>query len=62
MGVARAEGTLRGEKPRLFDRQQKELHHMYDTGDDLISALTEVFSISQPTVYLMPGRELTRQA
>lgn len=35
---------------------------MYDTGDDLISALTEVFSISQPTVYLMPGRELTRQA
>ncbi|AVH43716.1 hypothetical protein At1D1609_36630 [Agrobacterium tumefaciens] len=35
---------------------------MYDTGDDLISALTEVFSISQPTVYRMSGRELARQA
>ncbi len=35
---------------------------MYDTGDYLISALNEVFSISQPTVYRMPGRELARQA
>ncbi|KDR87654.1 hypothetical protein L905_19365 [Agrobacterium sp. TS43] len=62
MGVARTEGKLRGEKRKLFDRQQKELYHMYDTGDHLISTLTEVFSISQPTVYGMPGRELARQA
>lgn len=62
MGVARTEGKLRGEKRKLFDRQQKELYHMYDTGDHLISTLPEVFSISQPTVYRMPGRELARQA
>jgi DNA invertase Pin-like site-specific DNA recombinase len=57
MAVARAKGKLRGKKPKLSDRQQKELRRMYDTGDYSISDLAELFSISRPTVY----RTLARQ-
>ena len=58
MAVARAKGKLRGKKPKLSERQQKELRRMYDTGDYSISDLAELFSISRPTVY----RTLDRQA
>lgn len=58
MAVARAKGKLRGKKPKLSDRQQKELARMYGTGDYSISDLAELFSISRPTVY----RTLARQA
>ena len=58
MAVARAKGKLRGKKPKLSERQQKELRRMYDTGDYSISDLAELFSISRPTVY----RTLHRQA
>lgn len=58
MAVARAKGKLRGKKPKLSDRQQKELRRMYDIGDYSISDLAEVFSISRPTVY----RALSRTA
>ena len=58
MAVARAKGKLRGKKPKLSERQQKELRRMYDTGDYSISDLAELFSISRPTVY----RTLQRQA
>jgi len=51
MAIARAKGKLRGKKPKLSDRQQKELHRMYNTGDYSISDLAELFSISRPTVY-----------
>lgn len=57
MAVARAKGKLRGKKPKLSERQQKELRRMYDTGDYSISDLAELFSISRPTVY----RTLSRQ-
>ncbi|MFL1495606.1 recombinase family protein [Pseudomonas antarctica] len=57
MAIARAKGKLRGKKPKLSDRQQKELCRMYDTGEYSISDLAEVFSISRPTVY----RTLARQ-
>lgn len=57
MAVARAKGKLRGKKPKLSDRQQKELRRMYETGDYSISDLAELFSISRPTVY----RTLARQ-
>lgn len=57
MAVARAKGKLRGKKPKLTDRQQRELRRMYDTGDYSISDLAELFSISRPTVY----RTLSRQ-
>lgn len=58
MAVARAKGKLRGKKPKLSDRQQRELRRMYDTGDYSISDLAELFSISRPTVY----RTLNRSA
>lgn len=58
MAVARSKGKLRGKKPKLSERQQKELRRMYDTDDYSISDLAEVFSISRPTVY----RTLVRQA
>ena len=57
MAVARAKGKLRGKKPKLSDRQSRELRRMYDTGDYSISDLAEVFSVSRPTVY----RTLQRQ-
>ena len=57
MAVARAKGKLRGKKPKLSDRQQKELRRMYDTGHYSISDLADLFSISRPTVY----RTLRRQ-
>jgi DNA invertase Pin-like site-specific DNA recombinase len=58
MAVARAKGKLRGKKPKLSDRQQKELLRMYDSGNYSISDLAELFSVSRPTVY----RTLRRQA
>ena len=58
MAVARAQGKLRGKKPKLSDRQQKELRRMYDSGNYSISDLAELFSVSRPTVY----RTLSRQA
>ena len=57
MAIARAKGKLRGKKPKLTERQQKELRRMYDTGDYSISDLAEVFSVSRPTIY----RTLARQ-
>ncbi|WP_148431349.1 helix-turn-helix domain-containing protein, partial [Komagataeibacter intermedius] len=57
MAVARAKGKLRGKKPKLSERQQKELRRMYDTGDYSISDLAELFSISRPTVYRTLGRK-----
>lgn len=56
MAVARAKGKLRGKKPKLTDRQQAELCKMHGTGDYSISDLSELFSISRPTVYRTLGR------
>ena len=58
MAIARAKGLLRGKRPKLSDRQQRELRRMHDTGDYSISDLAELFRISRPTVY----RTLVRQA
>lgn len=51
MKIARARGKLRGKKPKLSDKQQRELRRMYDTGDYSISDLAAVFAVSRPTVY-----------
>ena len=58
MAVARGKGNLRGKKPKLSDRQQKEVRRMYDAGDYSISDLGQVFGVSRPTVF----RTLQRQA
>lgn len=57
MAIARAKGKLRGKKPKLSDRQQKELRRMYDTGNYSISDLAELFAVSRPTVYRTLGRQ-----
>ena len=51
MAIARARGRLRGKKPKLSDRQQREERRMHDTGEYAISDLAELFSVSRPTVY-----------
>ena len=57
MAVARAKGKLKGKKPRLSPMQSRELRRMYDTGDYSISDLSDVFTVSRPTIY----RTLARQ-
>ena len=61
MAMALAKGRLRGKKPKLSEKQGKELRHMYDTGEYSISGLADVFSVSRPTIYRtlhrVPGRE-----
>lgn len=51
MAVARAKGKLQGKKPKLSDKQQRELRRMHGTGEYTIADLAEVFSVSRPTVY-----------
>ena len=58
MAIARAKGKLRGKRPKLSDKQQKELRRMHSTRKYSISDLAELFSISRPTVY----RTLARAA
>lgn len=57
MAITRAKGKLRGKKPKLSERQQKELRRMYDTGEFSVSDQGELFGVSRPTVY----RTLARQ-
>src|SRR3546814_1441758 len=59
---ARSKEKLRGKRPKLSDRHQKELRRMYDTDDYSISDLAEVFSISRPTVYRTLGRQSSAPA
>jgi hypothetical protein len=33
MAIARARGKLRGKRPKLSDKQQKELRRMHNSGD-----------------------------
>ncbi len=56
MAIARTKGKLKGKKPKLSNKQHKELRRMYDTGEYSISDLAELFTVSRPTVY----RTLTR--
>ena len=51
MAIARAKGKLRGKRPKLSDRQARELRRMHDTGGYSVSDLAEIFSVSRPTVY-----------
>ncbi len=48
---ARAKGKLRGEQPKLSDRQKREFCRMHVTGEYSISVLAKPLSVSRPTVY-----------
>ena len=60
MAMARAKGKLRGKRPKLSDKQHKELWRMHDTGEYSISDLAELFSVSRPTVYRTIARKTQR--
>ena len=63
MAMARAKGKLRGKRPKLSDKQHKELWRMYETGEYSISDLAELFSVSRPTsIVPLPGRLNEAQA
>ena len=51
MAIAKAKGKMRGKKPKLTEKQQKELLKMHETGDHSISDLAEIFAVSRATVY-----------
>ncbi len=57
MAIARAKGKLKGKRPKLSDKQQKELCRMHDSGAYSISDLAELFSVSRPTVYRTLARK-----
>lgn len=62
MAVAKAKGKLRGKQPKLSPKQQTELRRMHDTGDYTITDLTELFSVSRPTVYRTLRRSQSSRA
>jgi hypothetical protein len=51
MSIARAKGRLRGMQPKPSARQQAHLIQLHHGGQHTIAELTELFSISRPTVY-----------
>ena len=51
MAIAKAKGKMRGKKPKLTEKQQKELRKMHKTGEHSISDLAEIFAVSRATVY-----------
>ena len=61
MAMARAKGKLRGKRPKLSDKQHKELWRMYETGEYSISDLAELFAVSRPTVYRTLARKAQRR-
>ena len=62
MAMARAKGKLRGKRPKLSDKQHKELWRMYETGEYSINDLAELFAVSRPTVYRTLARKAPRSA
>jgi DNA invertase Pin-like site-specific DNA recombinase len=60
MAIARAKGKLKGKKPKLSDKQQKELCRMHNTGEYSISDMAELFSVSRTTVYRTLDRKARR--
>jgi DNA invertase Pin-like site-specific DNA recombinase len=62
MAMARAKGKLRGKRPKLSDKQHKELWRMYETGEYSINDLAELFAVSRPTVYRALARKTQRRA
>ncbi|MEM6440877.1 MAG: recombinase family protein [Pseudomonadota bacterium] len=51
MAIARAKGKLKGRKPKLTEKQARELKRMHGDGEHSISDLAEIFGVSRPTVY-----------
>src|SRR5262249_38620822 len=60
MAMARAKGKLRGKRPKLSDKQHKELWRLDGTGDYSLSDRVELSSVSRPKVYRAIARKTQR--
>lgn len=69
MAIDRSRSKLRGRQPKLSTKQQHEVRRMHEAGDHSISDLSDLFSVSRPTIYRTlaksatdgPGQPLARQ-
>src|SRR2546427_3817898 len=62
MAMARAKGKLRGKRPKLSDKQHKELWRMNQPGEYTSSHLAELISDAGPTVYRTIARKTPRSS
>lgn len=51
MKVAKANGRLRGKKPKLSPSQEQHLVKLYEAGEHTSSQLAELFNVARSTVY-----------
>ena len=51
MAVARANGRLKGKKPKLTTSQDAELLALHNSGEHTISELAERLSVGRATIY-----------
>ncbi len=51
MAVARANGKLKGKKPKLTASQHAQLLELYNSGEHTITELAERFSVGRATIY-----------
>lgn len=51
LAAARARGRFGGRKPKLSEKQQKEVRRLYGAGEKTVQEIAELFSVSRPTVY-----------
>jgi len=59
MKVAKANGRLRGKKPKLSPSQEAHLVKLYEAGEHTSSQLAELFSVARSTVYRAIERNST---
>ena len=62
MAVARANGKLKGRKPKLSAYQQGQLAKLHAAGEHTVTDLAGMFGISRPAVYRTIEREDARKA
>jgi DNA invertase Pin-like site-specific DNA recombinase len=57
MKVAKANGRLRGKKPKLSPSQEQHLVKLYQEGEHTSSQLAELFNVARSTVYRAIDRD-----
>ena len=60
MKVAKAKGHLRGEQPKLNQRQEAHLVALLDGGEYSTAELADLFGVARSTVYRAVERERAR--
>lgn len=60
LAVARANGQLRGRKPKLSSRQEAHLVERYHSGELNPSELAQIFNVGRATIYRAIERDKLR--